>query len=108
MAPSQSCDPFAEYALADPFIPSAFAWQPGMLVAGVDEVGRVPLVGAVVTAAVVLDPQHPIAGLADSKKISEKKRLALEAEIKSHALGWALGRAEPAEKIGRASCRERV
>ena len=50
MAPSQSCDPFAEYALADPFIPSAFAWQPGMLVAGVDEVGRGPLVGAVVTA----------------------------------------------------------
>ena len=97
MAPSQSCYPFAEYALADPFIPSAFAWQPGMLVAGVDEVGRGPLVGAVVTAAVVLDPQHPIAGLADSKKISEKKRLALEAEIKSHALGWALGRAEPAE-----------
>ncbi|MCG8392545.1 MAG: ribonuclease HII [Pseudomonadales bacterium] len=68
-----------------------------MCLAGVDEVGRGPLVGAVVTAAVVLDPERPIAGLADSKKISEKKRLQLEAEIKSHAIGWALGRAEPAE-----------
>lgn len=43
------------------------------LVAGVDEVGRGPLVGAVVTAAVILDPNKPIAGLADSKKLSEKK-----------------------------------
>ena len=43
------------------------------LVAGVDEVGRGPLVGAVVTAAVILDPNDPIAGLADSKKLSEKK-----------------------------------
>ncbi|KZX62435.1 ribonuclease HII [Alcanivorax sp. HI0033] len=68
-----------------------------MRVAGVDEVGRGPLVGAVVTAAVVLDPQRPIPGLADSKKISEKKRLQLEVEIKSHALAWSLGRAEPEE-----------
>ncbi|MDX1803302.1 MAG: ribonuclease HII [Alcanivorax sp.] len=90
-------DPFAEYALADPFIPRAFVWQPGMLLAGVDEVGRGPLVGAVVTAAVVLDPRAPITGLADSKKISEKKRLKLEVEIKSQALAWALGRAEPEE-----------
>ncbi|BAP14077.1 ribonuclease H [Alcanivorax sp. NBRC 101098] len=97
MADTQPCDPFAEYGLADPFIPSDFFWQPGMLVAGVDEVGRGPLVGAVVTAAVILDPKYPIVGLADSKKISEKKRLALESEIKSHALGWALGRAEPDE-----------
>ena len=67
------------------------------LVAGVDEVGRGPLVGAVVTAAVILDPNKPIAGLADSKKLSEKKRLALAAEIKEKALAWAMGRAEPAE-----------
>ena len=53
------------------------------LFAGVDEVGRGPLVGAVVTAAVILDPNNPIAGLADSKKLSEKKRLALAAEIKA-------------------------
>ena len=67
------------------------------LVAGVDEVGRGPLVGAVVTAAVILDPNKPIAGLADSKKLSEKKRLALAEEIKEKALAWAMGRAEPAE-----------
>ena len=67
------------------------------LIAGVDEVGRGPLVGAVVTAAVILDPSNPIEGLADSKKLSEKKRLALAAEIKQKALAWALGRAEAEE-----------
>lgn len=67
------------------------------LIAGVDEVGRGPLVGAVVTAAVILDPNNPIKGLADSKKLSEKKRLALAEEIKQKALAWSLGRAEPEE-----------
>lgn len=67
------------------------------LIAGVDEVGRGPLVGAVVTAAVILDPNNPIQGLADSKKLSEKKRLALAEEIKQKALAWSLGRAEPQE-----------
>ena len=67
------------------------------LIAGVDEVGRGPLVGAVVTAAVILDPNNPIEGLADSKKLSEKKRLALAEEIKEKALAWALGRAEANE-----------
>lgn len=67
------------------------------LFAGVDEVGRGPLVGAVVTAAVILDPNNPIAGLADSKKLSEKKRQLLAAEIKQKALAWALGRAEAHE-----------
>lgn len=67
------------------------------LVAGVDEVGRGPLVGAVVTAAVILDPARPIIGLNDSKKLSEKRRLALFDEIKEHALAWSLGRAEPHE-----------
>ena len=67
------------------------------LIAGVDEVGRGPLVGAVVTAAVILDPNNPIEGLADSKKISEKRRALLAEEIKQKALAWALGRAEPAE-----------
>jgi len=43
-----------------------------MLIAGVDEVGRGPLVGDVVTAAVILDPAHPIEALNDSKKLSEK------------------------------------
>ena len=67
------------------------------LIAGVDEVGRGPLVGAVVTAAVILDPNNPIKGLADSKKLSETKRLALAEEIKQKALAWSLGRAEPEE-----------
>ncbi|AZP34766.1 ribonuclease HII [Cronobacter sakazakii] len=67
------------------------------LVAGVDEVGRGPLVGAVVTAAVILDPLKPIVGLADSKKLSEKRRLALFNEIKEKAIAWSLGRAEPHE-----------
>lgn len=65
--------------------------------AGVDEVGRGPLVGAVVTAAVILDPARPIIGLNDSKKLSEKRRLALFDEIKEKALSWSLGRAEPHE-----------
>ena len=67
------------------------------LIAGVDEVGRGPLVGAVVTAAVILDPNNPIEGLTDSKKLSEKKRNALAIEIKEKALAWNLGRCEPAE-----------
>ncbi|MGR3806333.1 ribonuclease HII [Pasteurella testudinis] len=67
------------------------------LIAGVDEVGRGPLIGAVVTAAVILDPNKPIVGLADSKKLSEKKRLLLAEEIQANALAWALGRAEPEE-----------
>lgn len=66
-------------------------------IAGVDEVGRGPLVGAVVTAAVILDPARPIAGLADSKKLSEKRREALYSEIIEKALCWSLGRAEPHE-----------
>ncbi|WNO61995.1 ribonuclease HII [Rheinheimera sp. MMS21-TC3] len=64
------------------------------LICGVDEVGRGPLIGAVVTAAVILDPAKPIAGLTDSKKISEKKRTQLAEQIKQQALAWALGRAE--------------
>jgi ribonuclease HII len=74
-----------------------FVYPHTRLVAGVDEVGRGPLVGAVVTAAVILDPERPIAGLADSKKLSEKRRQALHDEICEKALAWSLGRAEPHE-----------
>ena len=74
-----------------------FIYPKAKLIAGVDEVGRGPLVGAVVTAAVILDPQKPIMGLTDSKKLSEKKRLVLAEEIKEKALCWSLGRAEPEE-----------
>ncbi len=72
-----------------------FVYPHTQLVAGVDEVGRGPLVGAVVTAAVILDPARPIAGLNDSKKLSEKRRLALYEEIEEKALSWSLGRANP-------------
>jgi len=67
------------------------------LIAGVDEVGRGPLAGPVVAAAVILDPNHPIEGLADSKKLTEKRREKLAVEIRKYALAWALGRAEVEE-----------
>lgn len=67
------------------------------IVAGVDEVGRGPLVGDVVTAAVILDPTNPIEGLTDSKKLSDKKRQALSIEIKQKAVAWSIGRATPDE-----------
>ncbi|WP_353572528.1 ribonuclease HII [Candidatus Albibeggiatoa sp. nov. BB20] len=68
-----------------------------VILAGVDEVGRGPLAGAVVTAAVILDPLQPIAGLNDSKKLSHKKRELLAIEIQQKAKAWALGRAEVEE-----------
>ncbi|MFV8781820.1 ribonuclease HII [Microbulbifer sp. SA54] len=65
----------------------------GDLLAGVDEVGRGPLAGDVVAAAVILDPRHPVEGLADSKKLSEKKRDLLFDEIREKALSFAIARA---------------
>ncbi len=65
--------------------------------AGVDEAGRGPLVGAVVSGAVILDPANPIEGLTDSKKLSAKRREELAVEIKAKALCWAIGRCGPAE-----------
>lgn len=59
-------------------------------ICGVDEAGRGPLAAAVFAAAVILDPNKPIAGLADSKKLSEKKRDFLAGEIKEKALAWAI------------------
>jgi len=74
-----------------------FEYPVAYCIAGVDEVGRGPLVGDVVTAAVILDPENPIEGLMDSKKLSEKKRQALSIEIKEKAISWAVGRATPEE-----------
>lgn len=65
-----------------------------VLIAGVDEAGRGPLAGPVVAAAVILDPARPVAGLADSKLLSERQRAELELEIKEHALAWAVARAD--------------
>lgn len=63
------------------------------LIAGVDEVGRGPLAGPVIAAAVILDPARPIAGLADSKALSPARREALAVEIQARALAVAFGRA---------------
>ena len=71
--------------------------RPEVLVAGVDEVGRGPLAGPVVAAAVILDPCRPIEGLADSKRLGERRRERLAVEIREKALAWALGRAEVGE-----------
>jgi ribonuclease HII len=68
-----------------------------ILIAGVDEVGRGPLAGPVIAAAVILDPARPIAGLADSKILSPRRRQDLDLRIRECAIAWALGRAEPAE-----------
>lgn len=69
----------------------------GHLLAGVDEVGRGPLAGDVVTAAVILDASNPIEGLADSKKLSDKKRDALFDVIKERALSYSIARCSPDE-----------
>ncbi|MEW8195360.1 MAG: ribonuclease HII, partial [Candidatus Thiodiazotropha sp.] len=68
-----------------------------ILVAGVDEVGRGPLAGPVVAAAVILHPKRPIKGLADSKKLSVNRREQLSQLIKEQAHSWSLGRAEVEE-----------
>lgn len=74
-----------------------FDFNARQLVAGVDEVGRGPLVGNVVAAAVILDPANPIDGLTDSKKLSEKKREMLFQLIQERALAWSIAWATPAE-----------
>lgn len=75
-----------------------FAFDQGArLVAGVDEVGRGPLAGDVVAAAVILDPHRPIIGLADSKQLSARRREALAELIRDQALCWCVARASVAE-----------
>lgn len=83
----------ADLAMADLF---DCAYR-GALLAGVDEVGRGPLAGDVVAAAVILNPARPIAGLADSKKLSERQRERLYGEIIEHAASWSIARASVAE-----------
>lgn len=69
----------------------------GGLIAGVDEVGRGPLAGPVLAAVVILDPERPIPGLADSKALTVARREQLAEAIRSNALDWAVGRAEVEE-----------
>ena len=66
-------------------------------IAGVDEVGRGPLAGDVVAAAVILDPHRPIEGLRDSKKLSGARREVLAELIRDRALAWSVARASVAE-----------
>ncbi|HYW03183.1 MAG TPA: ribonuclease HII [Gammaproteobacteria bacterium] len=66
-------------------------------VAGVDEAGRGPLAGPVIAAAVILDPDRPVPGLADSKRLSPRRREALDRLIRQRALAWATAAATPAE-----------
>lgn len=67
------------------------------LTAGVDEAGRGPLAGSVYASAVILDPERPIEGLTDSKKLSPKRRETLAVTIKSQALAWAVASADVTE-----------
>ena len=69
----------------------------GGLIAGVDEAGRGPLAGPVAAAAVILHPQRSVAGLADSKKLSETRRDALAIEIRQRCIAWSVAWADPAE-----------
>lgn len=69
----------------------------GEVICGVDEAGRGPLAGPVFAAAVILDPERPIVGLRDSKKLTEAKRDALAAEIKTHTLSWAIAQCSEQE-----------
>lgn len=66
-------------------------------VCGIDEAGRGPLAGPVVAAAVILNPDDPIPGLNDSKKLSAKRRALLAAQIRQRALAWSVAEASPAE-----------
>ena len=68
-----------------------------LLLAGVDEVGRGPLAGPVVAAAVLLDPDRPIAGLRDSKKLTAQRRVELAVLIRERAIGFAIGVAQVEE-----------
>lgn len=75
----------------------AFDWAPIGLVAGVDEAGRGPLAGPVVAAAVILDDLHPVSGLADSKTLSEARRVRLYDEIRARALCCSIAEASVQE-----------
>ena len=70
-------------------IPSSYL-DGSLVIAGIDEAGRGPLVGEVVAAAVILDPGKPVEGLKDSKKLSEARRNELAQIIKESALAWSI------------------
>ena len=77
-----------------------------MLICGVDEAGRGPLAGSVYAAAVILDVNNPIIGLADSKKLSEKKRDFLSGEIKQKALAWGIASCHAKKSMKSIFCKQ--
>lgn len=83
--------------VSEPWEQARAALAEGARVAGVDEVGRGPLAGDVVAAAVILDPRQPIPGLDDSKKLSARRREVLAQQVQEQALAVAIGRASPRE-----------
>ncbi len=88
---AKTADALHEAEFADSlFLSEGFDHLP-LLTAGVDEAGRGPLAGPVCAAAVILDPDKPIEGLNDSKKLSAKKREALAPLIRERALAWGVG-----------------
>ena len=79
--------------------------RPVLLTCGIDEAGRGPWAGPVTAAAVILDPKRPIAGLTDSKKLTEAARDRLAPQIRARALAWCIAEASP-EEIDRINIRE--
>ncbi|MCW4149726.1 ribonuclease HII [Halomonas sp. 18H] len=86
--------------MSKPALPPLVIDYQGDRLAGVDEVGRGPLVGSVVAAAVILDPSRPIEGLTDSKKLTPRRREALADCIREQALTWAVAEASAQEIDG--------
>jgi ribonuclease HII len=74
-----------------------FTWKSGGRIAGVDEVGRGPLAGPVVAAAVILDMKRPVRGIRDSKELVHEERVTLAAMIKTRALAWSIAWADVEE-----------
>ena len=86
--------------MSEPALPPLEIDYQGDRLAGVDEVGRGPLAGSVVAAAVILDPACPIDGLTDSKQLTARRREALSARVREQALAWTVAEASAEEVDG--------
>jgi len=95
--PTQYWNSCGHNGIVRPPMQQANLFELGGLVAGVDEAGRGPLAGPVVASAVILCPDHDIDGLADSKKLSARRRNELAVQIRERSLSWSVAWADPAE-----------
>jgi ribonuclease HII len=95
--PTQYWNSRGHNGIVRPTMQQAKLFELGGLVAGVDEAGRGPLAGPVVASAVILHPEDEIAGLADSKKLSARRRDELAGQIRKRSLSWSVAWANPAE-----------